>query len=104
MFIYLHFLNFQIAEFLHRYIAKKIVGKKDESAMKLKDNVNILLNTLKWHGIKCISTVNCLDYFGSYEVMAWIIMVSNATMQKCSKLKTNFGQGMFDLNIFCVLF
>ncbi len=66
MFIYLHFLNFKIAEFLHRYIAKKIVGKKDEGAMKLKDNVHILLHTLKWHGIKHFATVKCLDYIGSY--------------------------------------
>ncbi len=80
MFIYLHFLNFKIAEFLHRYIAKKIVGKKDGSAMKLKDNVDILLHTLKWHGVKRISSVKCLDCFGSYELMAWTIMVSSARM------------------------
>eukprot|EP01084_Bolivina_argentea_P058023 105951_1 len=34
--------------------AKKIVVENDESAMKLKDNVDILLNMLKWHGTKYI--------------------------------------------------
>eukprot|EP01084_Bolivina_argentea_P130650 230630_1 len=58
--------------------AKKIVGEKGESVMKLEDNVDILLNMLKWHGIKYISTVKCLDCISSYELMAWMMMVSSA--------------------------
>ncbi len=104
MFIYLHFLNLKIGLFLHCYIATKIVEKNDESAMKMKDKVDILLNMLKRHGTKYISTVKCLDYFSSHELMEWIMMVLSARMEKCSQLETNFGIGMFDFCIFCVRF
>eukprot|EP01084_Bolivina_argentea_P199493 341358_1 len=62
--------------------AKKIVGKNDEIHMKPKSDVDILLNMLKWHGIKCISSVKCVDYIDSYESMAWTIIVLSARIEK----------------------
>eukprot|EP01084_Bolivina_argentea_P109743 196115_1 len=82
MFIYLHFHNFEIALFLYRNIAKETVGKNDERLVKPKGDVDILLNMLKWHGIKCISSVKCVYYIDSYESMAWTIIVLSARIEK----------------------
>ncbi len=82
----------------------KTGGKNYENPIKLKDNVNILLNMLNWHGMKYISSVKCLDYSASCELMAWTIMVSTARIQKCSKLEANFGKVMFELDTSCVWF
>eukprot|EP01084_Bolivina_argentea_P109742 196114_1 len=62
--------------------AKETVGKNDERLVKPKGDVDILLNMLKWHGIKCISSVKCVYYIDSYESMAWTIIVLSARIEK----------------------
>ncbi len=58
MFIYFHFSNFKISLFLHQNIVNKMVRKNDEFAMKLNNNVDISLQTLKRHGIKYFLWLN----------------------------------------------
>eukprot|EP01084_Bolivina_argentea_P254206 427307_1 len=78
-------------------IARKTVEKNDESAMELDNIVDILLKTLKRHWIKYFSSVKHMDYYDSYDFMAWTIMVSSARIQKDSILDANFGKVMFQL-------
>eukprot|EP01083_Nonionella_stella_P292909 996230_1 len=61
---------------------KEMVGKNDENAREQNNNVDISLKTLKMHGIKYFSMVKQVDYCGSYDFMAWTIMVLSGRIQK----------------------
>eukprot|EP01084_Bolivina_argentea_P295460 508680_1 len=83
---------------------KKTVEKNYESAVESGNSVDILLNMLKRHGIKCIANVNRVGCSGGYEIMAWTIMVLSSRIQKHFILDSNFGKVMFDVETSCVRF